>query len=320
MIKSVAAIQKQDNLSASKLGGIKNNTSVGGISAEELSKLIPPRLKAKGKDKINEIIQSKVDQLSDKIVPRLTDLADRLGIQSIGAFPPTFPKICPTPQLIDRVLNVRNSIVTTINSTFKYLNLMLSAVGGFTFLLRTYTTVLKGLQIIQTVELIAVAAQPVANGASVAALTQKINTINKQVEKNNKLAGSVDAITLAIGLLKTTLVKVIDLLNKIDSFLRRCMTEQQNTTPMVALDVQAVVLQEDEAINTNPNTVDTTYNGFVLEVVKKPYGNGLTQSVGIAKNQSGIILLQTEPSFTLNPQSLIDELKLKIDSENLVGY
>ena len=57
-----------------------------------------------------------------------------------------------------------------------------------------------------------------------------------------------------------------------------------------------------------------------LEIVKKPYNNKVNQNIGVAKNQYGIILLQTNPSFTTTPQVLIDELKLIIDRDNLKAY
>ncbi len=320
MIKSVDAIRKQDELSAFKLKSLKNKTSVEGISMEEFDKLIPPNLKAKGRDRISKVIQSKSSEISKQIIPRLTDLADKLGIGTIGAFPPSFPKFCPTPSLIERVLNIRNNIVAKLNATLKYVQIATTVLGGFSILLRTTNNALRGFKIAKQVQVIAIAARPVADGPSVASINAQIDLINLTLDKSDKLSANVDGITLAINVLKLTLTKVIDLLSKIDFFLKKCMDEQQNTNPMTPLNIEAVTLEEEQAVNADQNTVDTTYNGFVLEVVKKPYGNGLTQSVGIAKNQSGIILLQTEPSFTLNPQSLIDELKLKIDSENLVGY
>jgi hypothetical protein len=65
------------------------------------------------------------------------------------------------------------------------------------------------------------------------------------------------------------------------------------------------------------SNIDLTYRGFTFEIVEKPFSPTLKQRIGQAKNSQGIVLLQTEPSFTTDPQVLVEELKLIIDRDNL---
>ena len=69
----------------------------------------------------------------------------------------------------------------------------------------------------------------------------------------------------------------------------------------------------------NPSTL-TNYKGFILEVVTEVYSPTVNRVKAVAKNQQGIILLQTPLSFTTIPQILIEEIKLIIDSNNLKAY
>jgi hypothetical protein len=106
---------------------------------------------------------------------------------------------------------------------------------------------------------------------------------------------------------------MIDILNKLDFFLKKC------GATLAPLDQS--LLDLETISNQQTSTPDTSsYKGFTLEIVNKPYNDKVSQKIGVAKNQSGIILLQTNPSFTTTPQVLIDELKFIIDRDNLKAY
>jgi hypothetical protein len=69
-----------------------------------------------------------------------------------------------------------------------------------------------------------------------------------------------------------------------------------------------------------PNQFDE-YKGFKFALKEennpKFVVRGNKRQYAIAINKSGVIVLNSDPSFTLDPNDLIEQLKLKIDQENL---
>jgi hypothetical protein len=64
-----------------------------------------------------------------------------------------------------------------------------------------------------------------------------------------------------------------------------------------------------------------TYNGFTFSIVEENNPNfvvaGNKRKYAVALDRSGFVVLQSTPSFTLDPNVLIEELKLEIDKRNL---
>ena len=101
--------------------------------------------------------------------------------------------------------------------------------------------------------------------------------------------------------------------SKIDDYLTGCSIDPNNLTP---LNDNLQQLQEslNSANNINNNS---TYKGFVLEIVKEAYSPTADRRKAVAKNTQGIILLSTPLTFSTDDQTLLNEIKLLIDSNNL---
>jgi hypothetical protein len=63
------------------------------------------------------------------------------------------------------------------------------------------------------------------------------------------------------------------------------------------------------------------YRGFTFAILEENNPrfvvSGNKRRYAVAYDRSGFVVLQSKPSFTLDPEVLIDELKLIIDEQNL---
>ena len=115
---------------------------------------------------------------------------------------------------------------------------------------------------------------------------------------------------LYIDLSSQALLPLVDKLKSIDSILEKC---GKKVTP-ISTDITTFI-SISNAVNQENTLIN--YQGFILDIIEKPFGNNLTQKIGVAKDSQGVVLLQTPPSFTTNPQTLISELKYLITRDNL---
>jgi len=120
----------------------------------------------------------------------------------------------------------------------------------------------------------------------------------------------LNSITTATDFSNNLLLKLKNLLSQIDQYLTGCGIDPNNLT---SLSINLQQLEESLIINNNNNT----YKGFILNIIEEPYTPTVNRRKAVAKNTQDIILLSTPLSFTTDDQTLLNQIKLLIDSNNL---
>ena len=266
-----------------------------------------------GLDKINQSINSKVESLKSKALDQLFNLANDLGIEGLETGVPTLPDLCPSPAILTRALQIRNNLGGSIETTAAYINIVDNSLQIVSDLLNGTITGLTALNLLKLASSAATKVLPTAPGA-VTALLADLDDVRTLITfktdgtpKLPELKRAVDNGAAYISKASTAINTILQLLSFIDQVLIKCGQNPNNLGE-----------NTDKLINKAKQAVDNTlYKGFTFRIVEKAFSPTVNQKIGQALNSQGIVLLETEPSFTLDPQVLIEELKLIIDRDNL---
>ena len=112
-------------------------------------------------------------------------------------------------------------------------------------------------------------------------------------------------LTITSGYIKT----VVNLLAILDIIILLCDPNAN------LLNVSTSLTDVTKQLNNDNN--DSTYKGFTFVIEEVSFSNNLVRKRALGINKSGVKLIETQLSFTLDNQTLIDELKLVIDRDNL---
>ena len=267
-------------------------------------------------DKLNESINPKVAALKEKAITQLINLAGDLGIKGLETGNPQLPDLCPPQRILDKALIIRDALLGDLQTTAKYINLINESLTIVNSLFNGAINTVTAINLIKTTAAIGVKAAPTVPGFVTALLAdlddvRTLLTFDKEGNpKLVKLKQTVNIGTTYIATAAGTLNILLSLLQVIDKVLEKC--GKKLSTPSEDLNNLVSVIKTAQASNTND-----IYKGFTFEIVDKYFSPTLNQKIGQARNKQGIVLLQTEPSFTQDPQVLINELKLIIDRDNL---
>jgi hypothetical protein len=287
---------------------------MAGIDIKTLKSSLPDSLKEKGISKIRTLLLEKGQEVKNKLQPKLNELQSQL---------PSPNDVCLTESQTQRVLSVRNNLIIELNKIQKSLNTLTLSIGitsGFLETLIVTTGVVKNLKTTLT---LSANAAPVVPGVVVGAITSADDLLSRITfddlgnSKLNPLKQNIDAASIPIALTAASLKSFILTLNVIDAFLKKCapnaILETVNEETLATALIQ-------EIIETNPLYNNSLYQGFQLEIEEKDYSPTIKQRRAIGKNNQGIILISTPYSFSTDAQTLINELKLIIDRDNLKAY
>jgi len=226
---------------------------------------------------------------------------------------------CLEPALLQSVLDKRNNIVDFLNQFSNFLDITTTTYTGVNIAFNALLATVRGINISKIAASGGVKILPRAPGV-VTALLNDLGDLKDNLtfdslgeSKLSKIKNGLDTLNVALTIVSTFVKNIIQILNSLDALLIPCLSEDQQLTS-VSDNLVKIATDSGQSID------DSTYQGFVFQIEEVPFSPTVTRRKAIAFNQSGIPLLETPLSFTTNNQTLIDELKLIIDRDNLKAY
>jgi hypothetical protein len=226
---------------------------------------------------------------------------------------------CLEPVLLQNVLDKRNNIVDFLNKFSNFLDTTTSTYTGVNIAFNALLATVQGINLSKTTASGAVKILPTAPGF-VTALLSDLGDLKDNLtfdslgeSKLSKVKNGLDTLNISLAIVSSFVKKIIQILNSIDALLTPCLNENQKLVP-VADNLVKITTDSAQSID------NLTYQGFIFKIEEVPFSSTVTRKKAVAYNQSGIPLLETPLSFTSNDQTLINELKLIIDRDNLKAY
>lgn len=290
----------------------------------------PEQVKPKGKSKLGQRILNLGKQVLKLIIPKLEALvfeyisdafeqARQEAIsQGIEAVNQVKEQYCPTPATLNQLIETRNNIVDQLNGIGDRLNLANTTVQGLTSATNVAQSTLDLAGAVQSGINLAIATGLLPaptlgpNVATYNSLEDVIDIIRPIVDSTNS---ALYGTSVPLGVISYTVTQAISLLSLLDVLINFCSTETDSPLTPISDTIQQVTIRQTQA-----NIDSGSYNGFVIKIEEVPFSPTVTRRKAVAFNQSGIALLETPLSFTTNEQTLINELKLIIDRDNLRSY
>jgi hypothetical protein len=286
----------------------------------------PEQVKPKGKNKLGQRILSLGNQVLKLIITKLQSLiGEYLLDQFIQAknnalTPEQITQVkeqyCPAPATLNQLIETRNNIVNQLNSIGNRLNLANQTVNGLTTATNTSQDIINLASSVQT-GLNLAASSGLLLGPTLGPVLSNYNSIEKVIKTVSSLISSTNnalyATSIPLGVVSFVVTKAIELLGLLDVLINFCSIDAQLTP--VSDTIQQVTIRQVQA-----NIDSGSYNGFIIKIEEVPFSPTVIRKKAVAFNQSGIVLLETPLSFTTNEQTLINELKLIIDRDNLRSY
>lgn len=301
----------------------QENTQLQQVDPTLIEQNTPAELKPKGKAKFGQRILNLGKQTLKLILPKLTSLAKEYAIgefeqakaeatspEQIEALKQQF---CPAPDQLQRLIDTRNNIVGQLNSIGAKLNTLNFSIGGLQDVTNTLKTLLSTVETAKIGISLAAKVVPVIPGAVPAALNDLETIDDKILPLLEKNSGSINATAVPVAVVTSIINKIVNSLSQLDDLIKLC-------SPNSTLDSLSETIIQTANTQTQADTNDGSYKGFTFEVEEVPFSPTVTRRKAVAFSQQGIPLLETPLSFTTNNQTLIDELKLIIDRDNLKAY
>jgi hypothetical protein len=268
--------------------------------------------------KIPALLIKTAEKLIQQSVPTIAQIAAKTGIQNIGQPNVELPSACLFNDELQEILKFRNSIVNQINSASKIIETLSKSLDPLTTSVNTAKTSLgiakTTVTAISTAMLVTPPSIPIP-GQLITGLSIAKDLLNGTIppiitQASNKL----NSIKGALDYVNSILSKLVNILKSIDQYLTGCGVSI--TDSPIINDYAIKINQQYSELENIPSNKEV-YQEFTLEIIEEPYSPTVNRRKAVAKNKDNIILLSTPLSFTTNDQTLLNQIKLLIDSNNL---
>jgi len=226
---------------------------------------------------------------------------------------------CPDPQTLQNIIDKRNNIVEFLNKFSTFLDTVIFTYTGVSVAFDVALSTITGLKLTKTTASGGVKILPTAPGF-VTALLSDLGDLTDNLTYNSlgesklvKRKQDLDTLAIALNIVSSFVKNVVTTLNSLDVALSLCLQPNQTLNP-VSDNLQKILTDNQQSVD------DSTYQGFIFKIEEVPFSSTVTRRKAVAFNQSGIPLIETPLSFTTNSQTLINELKLIINRDNLKAY
>ena len=265
-----------------------------------------------------------------QLIPIALQYGVSLGLKQVGNT--LLPSdVCPPQSTIDQTVNNLNNLIDDLNRVAKLLNTITKygnvTLTGINTTQKVVDTAKTAVTLLTATELL-IPSPPGVPGPVVGGIDNTknfIDTVSYLPDGTPRLPllkGQVSNLLFYVTAASVFTSNVQGIIETIIAQAEKCSNTSLNINSL-SEEAKSLATQgqsiEQGVNSTSPQQESTdSYNGFTIniETVEDPI-SGITKRRAVGFNRFGIPLVQTPYSFTTNNQSLIDELKLIINRDNL---
>lgn len=249
--------------------------------------------------------------LAQVLIKKVASLKDR-SLSTILSNINKLKDSCPNAPELAKIIIIRNQIVDSLNSIKTTINTISSITTPLDTIIPTLNTAINILKVLPVPSSV-----PPGIGLPVGVIltaSSGLNTVQTLLKQTETQLDSFDSI---LDYITSTIDEILSQLNLLDILINKCKNELGITTSLSSVDPE-LLDQVQKIKNSKQNVLDMTYKGFTFEIIDDPNNTlSIPKRYAVAKNSQGIVLLKTNPSFTNDPNVLIEELKFLIDKNSL---
>jgi hypothetical protein len=217
-----------------------------------------------------------------------------------------------TPETIQIAINLRNNTITLINNSINKLQSIKKVTEQITLYITIFSLIVAILSAIPI---------PVAVPPGIGIPFNLITKIVQTLEKANKLIASLSVVlAICTVLLENEISKLNELILKLKEISQILdQSALSNLNDQELSDLTSSLLSNVDQFGE--------YKGFKFKIKEEQtlgaqqaiVVKGIKRHYAVAINRDGVEQLKSEYSFTLDPNDLVEQLKLVIDQKNLQG-